>query len=94
MSRNRAFNLETLNAFKASFLFFCGRKLLLSHRTASRLMAPVLEGWKTLLQLGKEHAIFPTFILKYNETQGKVDPGVIILYNIPDDSRPKSNFGS
>lgn len=32
---------------------------------------------------------FLTFILKCNETQGKVDPGVIILYNIPGDSFQK-----
>ena len=41
----------------------------------------------------RRRAIFLTFILKCNETQGKVDPGVIILYNIPDDSPQKSNFG-
>ncbi len=37
----------------------------------------------------RRQAIFLTFILKCNETQGKVDPGVIILYNIPDDSSQK-----
>lgn len=41
----------------------------------------------------RRRAIFLTFILKCNETQGKVDPGVIILYNIPEDSPQKSNFG-
>lgn len=50
-------------------------------------------GWSVISQTGsswvRQRAIFLTFILKYNETQGKVDPGVIILYNIPDDSSQK-----
>lgn len=32
---------------------------------------------------------FLTFILRCNKTQGKVDPAVIILYNIPDDAFQK-----
>lgn len=51
------------------------------------------SSWSVTSETGsfgvRQRAIFLTFILKYNETQGKVDPGVIILYNIPDDSSQK-----
>lgn len=45
--------------------------------------------WVSFGDCRKKATRYLTFILKCNETQGKVDPGVIILYNIPDDSFQK-----
>lgn len=55
-----------------------------SVRAEAVFQSPPGDHWKK-----KSTCHFLTFILKCNETQGKVDPGVIILYNIPGDSFQK-----
>lgn len=75
--------------FRLNSCVFCCKECFLSnafpsYRLEKKRVTVKCNPWKVRLGV-----TFLTFILKYNKRWGKVDPGVIILYNIPDDFSQK-----
>lgn len=93
----KTFNLRASSSFQVLLLYcasahVCQEVPSFKWRFSLDLVYHLKTGWSwSVFSLNRAtvHAIFLTFISRCNETQGKVDPGVIILYNIPGGSLQK-----